>query len=114
MSDTAPPSVVATCTAVEPGLARQVGPAGGDAAPGSTAPFADAAWLVGGLEVAVAAGDRADRGLDRGVGEVAAGVDAADPARGDDAQAERTSTAPRPSDAATRCVVRIEQTRGTR
>jgi hypothetical protein len=92
---------------VEPGLARHVVPAGGDAAPGPTAPFADAPWLVDGLAVEVGAGVR-------GVDEVATGVDEVDPAWGEVAHEETASTAPTHSDAATRCVVRIEQTRGTR
>jgi hypothetical protein len=78
------------------------------------AAFAEAPWPDGVAPEGLDAGVRADAALECGVAAVVDGVEAVVPACGEVAQAESASTAPRPSDAAIRCVVRIEKTRGTR
>jgi hypothetical protein len=76
--------------------------------------LAEAPWPEGAVADALAAGAPDDDPCEVDATRVVDGVEPLDgPACGEDAQADRASTAPRPSTAETRCVVRVEQTRGT-
>jgi hypothetical protein len=99
---------------VEPALECHVGPDGGVIEPGATAPSGDAAGPEGDVADGLTAGAPDDAPLVVGAGPELVGAGAVSrPGVVEDAQPDSASTAPRPSETATRCVVRGERTRGT-